>query len=264
MARISNSILDSKFETHILPDCTVHTLQVSDPNSRQRLVTRSEHWRRQKRILLGHQGRYSEAEAILRRAEESGRKVLGPIHKRTLEAFYLHDLCLRIQQQNRIAEPGHLEPLEGQKELRDLKLPMTPGAKYRLGLTSYYQKRYAKAEATFRRALEQYKTSIGPTHSNTLSTAYALGKSLYSQHKYGDAVPQLRQVLEGREKVLGLAREETLDTAYSLALALYELSKYDEAETLLRQAPEGYKKVRGPVHKIKLGCAYILGETLHN
>lgn len=145
MARISDLVLDSKLKTHFLPEFIVHTFQESDPNSRQRLVTRSEHWRRQKNILLGmsleHQGRYSEAEAIFRRAEESRRKVLGPIHKRTLEVFYLYDLCLRIQQQNRMAEPGYLETLEGQKEPRDLKLPKTPGAKYRLGLTYYSQKR---------------------------------------------------------------------------------------------------------------------------
>jgi hypothetical protein len=50
MARISDLILDSKLETHFLPDCTVHTFQESDPNSRQRLVIRSEHWRRQRKI----------------------------------------------------------------------------------------------------------------------------------------------------------------------------------------------------------------------
>ncbi|CEO59898.1 hypothetical protein PMG11_04548 [Penicillium brasilianum] len=50
MARISDLILDSKLETSFLPDCTVHTFQESDPKSRQRLVTRSEHWHRQKKI----------------------------------------------------------------------------------------------------------------------------------------------------------------------------------------------------------------------
>ncbi|KAJ5358988.1 Tetratricopeptide-like helical [Penicillium cataractarum] len=53
MARISDLVQDSKLETYFLPDCsveTVHRFQESDPASRQRLVTRSEHWRRQKRI----------------------------------------------------------------------------------------------------------------------------------------------------------------------------------------------------------------------
>ncbi|KAJ5159252.1 Tetratricopeptide-like helical [Penicillium coprophilum] len=56
MARISDLIRDSKLETYFLPDCqveTVHTFQESDPTSGQRLVTRSEHWQRQKRIGRG-------------------------------------------------------------------------------------------------------------------------------------------------------------------------------------------------------------------
>ncbi|KAJ5461269.1 Tetratricopeptide-like helical [Penicillium daleae] len=50
MARVSDLILDSKLGANFLPDCTVHTFQESDPNSRQRLVTRTEHWRRQRKI----------------------------------------------------------------------------------------------------------------------------------------------------------------------------------------------------------------------
>ncbi|OQE41017.1 hypothetical protein PENCOP_c005G04847 [Penicillium coprophilum] len=56
MARISDLIRDSKLETYFLPDCqveTVHTFQESDPTSGQRLVTRSEHWQRQKRVGRG-------------------------------------------------------------------------------------------------------------------------------------------------------------------------------------------------------------------
>ncbi|KAJ5186047.1 Tetratricopeptide-like helical [Penicillium cf. griseofulvum] len=53
MARISDLIRDSKLETIFLPDTgveTVHKFQESDPTSGLRLMTRSEHWQRQKRI----------------------------------------------------------------------------------------------------------------------------------------------------------------------------------------------------------------------
>jgi hypothetical protein len=53
VARISDLISDSKLETYFLPDCsveTVHKFQESDPISGQRLVTRSEHWQRQRKI----------------------------------------------------------------------------------------------------------------------------------------------------------------------------------------------------------------------
>lgn len=53
MAQISDLIRDSKLETRFLPHCgveTVHTFRESDPASGQRLVIRSEHWQRQRRI----------------------------------------------------------------------------------------------------------------------------------------------------------------------------------------------------------------------
>lgn len=53
MARLPDLVRDSKLETHFLPDSsveTVHTYLESDPTSQQRLVTRSEHWKRQKKI----------------------------------------------------------------------------------------------------------------------------------------------------------------------------------------------------------------------
>ncbi|KAJ5186705.1 Tetratricopeptide-like helical [Penicillium cf. viridicatum] len=56
MARISDLIRDSKLETYFLPDCTVETVHrflESDSTSGQRLVTRSEHWRRQEKIGKG-------------------------------------------------------------------------------------------------------------------------------------------------------------------------------------------------------------------
>lgn len=59
MEQISDLIRDSKLETHFLPDCNVeavHRFQESDPASRRRLVTRSEHWRRQRRIGGGSFG----------------------------------------------------------------------------------------------------------------------------------------------------------------------------------------------------------------
>ncbi|KAJ5932227.1 Tetratricopeptide-like helical [Penicillium verrucosum] len=59
MAWISDLIRDSKLETHFLPDCrveTVHRFQESDPISGQRLVTRSEHWCREKRVGGGGSG----------------------------------------------------------------------------------------------------------------------------------------------------------------------------------------------------------------
>jgi serine/threonine protein kinase len=50
MAQLSDLIQDSKLETKFLPGETVHTYHEPDPTSGQRLVSRSEHWQRQREI----------------------------------------------------------------------------------------------------------------------------------------------------------------------------------------------------------------------
>lgn len=53
MTRLPDLVRDSRLETHFLPDCsveTVHTYHESDPTSGRRVVARSEHWKRQRRI----------------------------------------------------------------------------------------------------------------------------------------------------------------------------------------------------------------------
>lgn len=54
MARLPDLVRDSKLETHFLSGVeTVHTYHESDPTSRRRLVPRSEHWQRERKIGRG-------------------------------------------------------------------------------------------------------------------------------------------------------------------------------------------------------------------
>lgn len=59
MADIPDLVRDSKFEAHFPGEYTtevVHTFQESDPTSRRRLATRSERWKRERRIGGGGSG----------------------------------------------------------------------------------------------------------------------------------------------------------------------------------------------------------------
>ena len=55
MARLPDLVQDSKLDATFVPirDLTIHTYRASDPASRRRLVSRSEHWKRQKKIGRG-------------------------------------------------------------------------------------------------------------------------------------------------------------------------------------------------------------------
>lgn len=49
-------VRDSKLTTHFLGEETIHTYQESDPTSGNRLIARTEHWQRQKKIGNGAYG----------------------------------------------------------------------------------------------------------------------------------------------------------------------------------------------------------------
>ena len=71
MARLPDLVRDSKLETHFLTDGgfeTVHLFHEPDPSSRQRVVSRSEHWQRQRKIGSGAFGR-----VFLERRTKGGR-----------------------------------------------------------------------------------------------------------------------------------------------------------------------------------------------
>ncbi|KAJ5370386.1 Tetratricopeptide-like helical [Penicillium cataractarum] len=59
MAQISDLIRDSRLDTYFLPDHrveTVHAYRESDPTGQRRVVNRSEHWKREKKIGGGGYG----------------------------------------------------------------------------------------------------------------------------------------------------------------------------------------------------------------
>ncbi|CAG8241173.1 unnamed protein product [Penicillium nalgiovense] len=92
MARIPDLIRDSKLETYFLPNCTVetvHRFQESDPASGQRLVTRLEHWRRQRRVGNGGFG-----SVWLEKCIQSGRS--GDIQNGAVRAVKQIDIDTRF------------------------------------------------------------------------------------------------------------------------------------------------------------------------
>ncbi|KAJ5512127.1 Tetratricopeptide-like helical [Penicillium fimorum] len=76
MASIPDLVRDSKLETYYLPDCTVetvHSYHEPEQKSRRRLVTKVEHWKRQKRVGKGAYGNVWLEECT--QGARSGRKV---------------------------------------------------------------------------------------------------------------------------------------------------------------------------------------------
>ncbi|KAJ5950386.1 Tetratricopeptide-like helical [Penicillium vulpinum] len=77
MARIPGLVLDSKLRTIFVPDSneTVRTYEESDPTARRRLVSRMEHWKRQKKTGRGGCGSVCLEQCIKGRRETDLRAV---------------------------------------------------------------------------------------------------------------------------------------------------------------------------------------------
>ena len=91
MARLPDLVRDSKLETLFLTDGgfeTVHIFHEPDPSSRQRVVSRSEHWRRQRRIGGGGFGK-----VYLERCTKGGR---DDVKVRAVKEIDIDSHCVRI------------------------------------------------------------------------------------------------------------------------------------------------------------------------
>ena len=87
MARLPDLVRDSKLETHFLPSGdssveTVHTYHEPDPTSRRRLVSRSEHWQRQRKIGGG-----SSASVWLEKCTKGGHR---DVEVRAIKQIEIH------------------------------------------------------------------------------------------------------------------------------------------------------------------------------
>ncbi|KAN0067515.1 WD40-repeat-containing domain protein [Elaphomyces granulatus] len=88
MARLPDLVRDSKLETHFLPVETIHTYHESDPTSQRRLISRSEHWQRQRKIGGG-----SSASVWLEKCTKGGHR---DVEVRAIKQIEIHQHSGRI------------------------------------------------------------------------------------------------------------------------------------------------------------------------
>lgn len=215
-----------------------------------------------KALQLYKDGKYEEAEKVVRQSLEIAEKKYGAEHHRT--GTSLNNLAMLYKSQGRYSDA---EPLYK----RSLAIFEKILGKEHLGiaiclnnLASLYQLqgKYADAEPLFKRALEIREKIQGKEHPDTVAGLDNLASIYKLQGKYSSAEPLYRRALEINEKLRG---KEHPDTAYSLnnLAELYrEQGRYSDAEPLYKRALEIYEKVLGKEHSntaiilSNLGCLY--------
>lgn len=141
---------------------------------------------------------------------------------------------------------------------------LPPGAplivQIKTGLASahFHNGQFARAEAEYRRLLEEAQ----PAEPERLMIAHKLGFALVQQDKLEEALEILNPALERARVVLGEDDHTTLQIMDTLGVALRTCGRIPEAEALEHAAVDGMTRVFGPSHPVTLGAINNLSLVL--
>ncbi len=215
--------------------------------------------------VLREQGKYAEAETLLRQALARREKLFGETHDRTITSRFL--LAKTLIPLGKYAEADAVlkRALDAQRrggrrgsteELRIINL---------LGLVQLQLGRHAEAETLLRQALADTHdlddTKDLPARAGAM---YILARVLNTAKKFPEAEKYAREAVTLRERLGGAENAEVAKAQLVLGRALIGQNKLAEAETLLRRALPVSEKTLGPDHnetaKIVASLAYLAGQ----
>lgn len=234
------------------------------------------------------EGKYAEALASARRAQQLRRQGLGADHWETRTA---DQVVLRLERlvklsttaQSEVAQAvafeaeaaqaakrrrtkDAVERLEKAVELRhkhlgedDTELAAT------LSELAYRQSSlgsFAPAEASERRALAIRRKLLGEDHPDTIASLNYVADYLQNLGRYAEAEPLFREALELSSKVQGDTHRDTVALMNNLASCLIKSAKLKEAESLMHQVLAIREKLLGPEHLDTATACNNLGAML--
>ena len=231
--------------------------------------------------LLYAQSRYSEAEAVARRAveldpsdaatgmlasvltargacqeaEELHRRVLagsegvyGPEHPTIAER--LNHLASNLDEQQRYlqAEPLFRRALKISEDKLGPEHHSTGVYVNNLASNLDSQGRHKEAEVLHRRSVKIREATFGPLHPDTATGINNLARNLDHQQRHPEAQILYNQALQIREGGLGLTHAEVATSLHNIAWNLCAQSQYHAAEALHKRALKIRRDRLGPAH----------------
>jgi tetratricopeptide (TPR) repeat protein len=215
-------------------------------------------------LCLHSEGRYTEAEGLLKQAMETHKRMLGQEHPDTLSSMNNLALTYRKQGRWKEAEVQFTQVLETKKRVLGEEHPSTLTSMASLALTLWNLGRSKDAEELFGHVLEIRKKAMGPEHPDTLISMSNLATTYWNQGRWKEAEEMEVQVLETSKRVLGQEHPDTLTSMANLASTYKEQGRWKEAEDLDLQAVEGRKRVMGLEHPSTLASMATLASTYKN
>ena len=209
-------------------------------------------------------GKYAEAEQMLRQTLMLKEKVLDKEHPSTLGSMNNLAIVLDSQGKYEEAEQMHRQTLMLKKKMLGEKHSSTLDSMNNLAEVLRYQGKYDEAESMHRQTLMLKKKMLDEKHSSTLDSMNNLAIVLGIQGKYEEAEQMHRQTLTLRKKVLGKEHLNTLMSMRNLAAVLHSQEKYEETKQMHRQTLELRKKMLGKEHPDTLVSMNNIAVVLHN
>ena len=213
-------------------------------------------------IALREEGRYAEAEPVLRQALAMHEQSLGQVHPNV--AASLNNLATLLQITNRLAEAEILfrRALAIKEKHFGPDHPEVAIAMVNLGVLLLLADRLAEAEPLYRRALPVYEKSFGPEHPEVGVALANLAQLLVKTNRLAEAEPLLRRALAIEEKSFGPEHPKVSSSLGILATLLRETNRQAEAEALYRRALATKEKTLGPEHPDLAVCLNELATLL--
>jgi tetratricopeptide (TPR) repeat protein len=204
------------------------------------------------------EGRYAEAERIIREVLGVSRRVLGEEHPDTLT--HASNLAKSLWNQGKFAgaERIHREVLGARKQVLGEEHAATLTSGSNLALSLLKQGKHAEAEPIQRLVLGARKRVLGEDHPDTLRSASHLAVLLGHRKKYEEAEHIIREALGAQRRVLGEEHPDTLSSANNLATSLCAQGKYAEAEQIQGKVLWARKQVLGEEHPVTRATAESL------
>jgi serine/threonine protein kinase/Tfp pilus assembly protein PilF len=193
-------------------------------------------------------GELEAAEAQLRSAVSTNRRVLGDDHPETL--ISINDLGLTLQDRGAWEESEALtvEGLEGCRRVLGNDHIETRTAASNYGQLLADTGRFAEAEVFSREAFESFRRFDGVEDPQTLTAQTNLGILLMRLGRVAESEEILRDSLKTKRQVLGNDHPETFISLDALAVVLENQERFDEAEPLYVESLDACRRVLGDDH----------------
>lgn len=213
-------------------------------------------------LALGKQGKYDEAEDLVRQALEERRRVSGEEHPQTLHLLHTLGFLLSEQGKYKQAEDVQREVLRLFNEVLGLDHPYTLAGTNNLATTLSRQGIHEEAGKLLRQVPDSSTRVQGSEHPATLSAMANLAWMLSEMGEYEEAELLHLQLLDIRRRLRWLEDPETLLVSDNLALVLRKQGKHREAEQAIRETLEVRQRTQGPDHPDILVCMNNLASVV--